>query len=174
MIGWIAPRNKMVVCDSHRVASRSSSMLRGIAGNIRLQTYKLALTASLCVSLLISTIGCQSWSPGSQIKQCQMESDRLLAEFRAQKKRADDLEGKFQESQSRLAEAEKLLARIQNGNGRSGGVLADRSGLPSRSSSANPSGSASTLLNGTGGLPSRSTANSDANIQWRPQGAPLR
>lgn len=174
MIGWIAPRNKMVVCDSHRVASRSPSMLRGNAGNFRLQTYKLPLAASLCLGLLLSSIGCQSWSPGSQIKQCQMESDRLLAEFRAQKKRADELEGKYQESQSRLAEAEKLLARVQNGSGRSGGVLADRSNLPSRSSTSNVSGPASTLLNAPGGLPSRSTANSDSNIQWRPQGAPLR
>ena len=134
---------------------------------------------SLMVLTTISATGCQSWSPASQIKQCQMESDRLLAEFRAQKKRADDLETKYQESQSRLAEAEKHLARMQNGSGRTSGVLADRSSTSNRSNSNTSALEASRGFNSTTPLGAsnalqRNEANSDSDIQWRPQGAPIR
>jgi hypothetical protein len=173
-MGWIAPRTKMNDCESQSTASRSSSTQRKVASRFGLQPPMNPLLAASFLAWLSLTTGCQSWSPGSQIKQCQMESDRLLAEFRSQKKRADDLEGKYQESQSRLAEAEKLIARIQNGNGRSGGVLADRSAIPSRSSANTPNTTPNSIPNSAAGLPSRSTGNSDPNIQWRPQGAPLR
>ena len=174
MMGWIAPRIKMNDCESQRTASRLSSTQRKIASGFCLQSLLPQIFAVSLLAWLSLATGCQSWSPGSQIKQCQMESDRLLAEFRSQKKRADELEGKYQESQSRLAEAEKLIARVQNGNGRSGGVLADRSAIPSRSSSNNPNTTPNSIPNGAAGLPGRSTGNSDPNIQWRPQGAPLR
>lgn len=132
---------------------------------------------SVVVLTLVSTSGCQSWSPASQIKQCQMESDRLLAEFRAQKKRADELDSKYQESQSRLAEAEKHLARLQNGSGRNNGVLADRSSTsnrPNTSALEASRGFNSTTPLGASNAQQRDETNSDSDIQWRPQGAPLR
>ncbi len=49
------------------------------------------------------------------MRQYQLESDRLLAEFRAQKKRAEDLEARNGQLEQRLAESEKLLARSLGG-----------------------------------------------------------
>lgn len=57
--------------------------------------------------------GCQRW-PGSQVmRQYQQDSDRLLSEFRSQKKRAEDLEARNQQLEQRLSESEKLIARMQ-------------------------------------------------------------
>ena len=49
------------------------------------------------------------------MRQYQLESDRLLAEFRAQKKRAEELEIRNGQLEQRLAESEKLLARSLGG-----------------------------------------------------------
>lgn len=137
----------------------------------------LVIVSAIC---LLCT-GCYSWSPASQIRQCQMESDRLLAEFRAQKKRADEMEAKYQQSQKQLAQTEKLLARQQNGLGGSSGMLADRSGNSGSSSSlaGRSATSGKDLVNSPPLSPSRSSGlssseDSDRNIQWRPQGTPLR
>jgi len=74
----------------------------------------------LVVSCLFVSTGCQRF-PGSQaMRQYQLENDRLLAEFRAQKKRADESEVRNSQLEQRLAESEKLSARILGGsNGRS-------------------------------------------------------
>jgi hypothetical protein len=55
--------------------------------------------------------GCQRWPGSQQARQFQIDSDRLLGEFRAQKKRADELASKNQFLEERLAESEKVLAR---------------------------------------------------------------
>lgn len=55
--------------------------------------------------------GCQRWPGSQQARQFQIDSDRLLGEFRAQKKRADELASKNQLLEERLAESEKILAR---------------------------------------------------------------
>lgn len=55
--------------------------------------------------------GCQRWPGSQQARQFQIDSDRLLGEFRAQKKRADELASKNQILEDRLAESEKVLAR---------------------------------------------------------------
>ena len=44
------------------------------------------------------------------MRQYQQDSDRLLSEFRAQKKRAEELEARNAQLEQRLAESEKLLA----------------------------------------------------------------
>jgi len=69
--------------------------------------------------LLLGFSGCQRM-PGSQaMRQYQLESDRLVNEFRLQKKRAEELETRNAQLEQRLAESEKLLARVQNSsNGR--------------------------------------------------------
>ena len=69
----------------------------------------------LVVTCSFAATGCQRF-PGSQaMRQYQMESDRLLAEFRAQKKRAEDYEVRNAQLEQRLAESEKLLARSLGG-----------------------------------------------------------
>jgi hypothetical protein len=66
----------------------------------------LALVGSVCP-------GCQQfpWPGSQQAKQFQVDSERILGEFRAQKKRADELATKNQQLEARLAETEKSLAR---------------------------------------------------------------
>ncbi len=60
--------------------------------------------------------GCQRF-PGSQaMRQYQLESDRLLAEYRAEKKRNEDLTARNGLLEQRLAESEKLLARNTGGS----------------------------------------------------------
>ena len=62
--------------------------------------------------------GCQQLPGGQAMRQYQLESERLVSEFRAQKKRAEELEARNVQLEQRLAESEKLLARTQNGSGR--------------------------------------------------------
>jgi hypothetical protein len=72
----------------------------------------------LMFTILIGLPGCQQL-PGSQaMRQYQVESDRLVNEFRAQKKRAEELEARNNQLEQRLAESEKMLARAQNNSGR--------------------------------------------------------
>jgi hypothetical protein len=54
--------------------------------------------------------GCQQGPAGMAMRQYQQDSDRLLSEFRAQKKRAEELEARNAQLEQRLAESEKLLA----------------------------------------------------------------
>ena len=70
----------------------------------------------LSVFLCFSLIGCQRFPGGQAMRQYQLESDRLLAEFRAQKKRAEELEVRNGQLEKRLAESEKLLARTVGGS----------------------------------------------------------
>jgi hypothetical protein len=53
------------------------------------------------------------------MRQYQQDSDRLLSEFRAQKKRAEELEARNAQLEQRLAESEKLLALGPNPKGNS-------------------------------------------------------
>lgn len=65
----------------------------------------------LVVTCLFGASGCQRF-PGSQaMRQYQMDSDRLLAEFRAEKKRREEVEVRNAQLEQRLAETEKLIAR---------------------------------------------------------------
>ena len=62
--------------------------------------------------------GCQQLPGGQAMRQYQLESDRLVNEFRAQKKRAEELEARNMQLEKRLAESEKLIAKSQLGLGR--------------------------------------------------------
>ncbi|MEY4568191.1 MAG: hypothetical protein RLY14_3161, partial [Planctomycetota bacterium] len=88
---------------------------------------------------------------------------------------------KYQQSQKQLAQTEKLLARQQNGYGSSSGMLADRSSNSSSNSSlaGRTTAGGKNIENSLPQSPSRptglsATGDSDQNIQWRPQGTPLR
>ncbi|MCU0707572.1 MAG: DUF3450 domain-containing protein [Pirellula sp.] len=79
-----------------------------------------------CVALMLMC-GCQQW-PGTQaMRQYQLESDRLLSEFRSQKKRAEELEQRNQQLEQRLGESERLIAKLQ---GRSSSRVADNRNKP--------------------------------------------
>jgi len=171
---WNVPQTIIRPCDSRNAALRPDSTHGHAAQLKRSPTISLQLYVSALAVLLFLTTGCQSWGPAAQIKQCQLESDRLLAEFRAQKKRADELEGRLQESQNRLADAEKLLARIQNGNGLTDRVLANRGANANRSIPNNSANASDRSFSGSSGLSPNAGYNSDPDVQWRPKGAPLR
>ncbi len=92
----------------------------------RWQTQTLSFLAILS---LLELSGCQRFPGGQAMRQYQMESDRLLSEFRAQKKRAEDLEARNGQLEQRLAESEKMLARSNNGaSGRSTASNSNRGG----------------------------------------------
>jgi hypothetical protein len=64
------------------------------------------------IALLLT--GCQQW-PGTQaMRQYQLESDRLLSEFRSQKKRAEELEQRNLQLEKRLGESERMIAKLQS------------------------------------------------------------
>ena len=75
------------------------------AGQVRL--YVALLLIGMIASLFS---GCQQGPGGMAMRQYQQDSDRLLSEFRAQKKRAEELETRNAQLEQRLAESEKLLA----------------------------------------------------------------
>jgi len=78
----------------------------------------------MCFGIASLFAGCQQW-PGTQaMKQYQLESDRLLSEFRSQKKRAEELEQRNQQLERRLGESERMIAKLQ---GRPSSRAADRS-----------------------------------------------
>ena len=127
--------------------------------------------------------GCQAWPGNQAMRQYQLESDRLLSEFRSQKKRAEELEQRNYQLEQRLGESEKLIARLQgrstsrvadSGARSDSRTLADLSNNPSGTSKKIPGlglpddtpGTAGRLTSGVGagtlnGDPARST-------QWRP------
>ena len=72
------------------------------------------LQAFLLLALLLAGTGCQNWPQSQRMMQQQIESERLLSEYRAQKKRADELESKNRQLSDRLSESEKMLARLQS------------------------------------------------------------
>jgi hypothetical protein len=66
-----------------------------------------------CIVVVLCLTGCQQWPGNTAMRQYQLESDRLLSEFRAQKKRAEELEQRNVQLEQRLDETEKMLARVQ-------------------------------------------------------------
>lgn len=110
--------------------------------------------------------GCQRF-PGSQaMRQYQLESDRLLAEFRAQKKRAEELEARNGQLEQRLAESEKLLARGQVGtSSRSTAGNTNRSRTDSELMIGDARGGGSSINNLSDAKSSRTTGRVPAKIQ---------
>ncbi len=108
----------------------------------------------MCCGIASLFTGCQQW-PGTQaMKQYQLESDRLLSEFRAQKKRAEEYEQRNQQLEKRLGESERLIAKLQ---GRPSSRAADRSGDRTLADiSKGPSSSTPKRISGSG-LPDATT-----------------
>lgn len=100
------------------------------------------------------------------MRQYQLESDRLLAEFRAQKKRADELEVRKGQLEQRLAESEKLLARSLAGtSSRSTASNTNRSRTDSELVIGDARGGGSAINNLSDAKSSRSTGRVPAKIQ---------
>jgi hypothetical protein len=77
----------------------------------------------MCCGFASLFAGCQQWPGTHAMKQYQLESDRLLSEFRSQKKRAEELEQRNQQLEKRLGESERMIAKLQ---GRSPSRTAER------------------------------------------------
>ncbi len=76
-----------------------------------------ATLLALIASIVVGSAGCNSIGAGKQMKQLEMENNRLLSEFRAERQRRESAERTAQQLELRLAESEKMLARqLQNGS----------------------------------------------------------
>ncbi len=129
--------------------------------------------------LLLAGSGCNSFGNSRLVKELQSENDRLLAEFRAQRTRSEELEKSNQLQAQRLAESEKLLARLSQGGG-PGRVSSLPTNLPSSTSQfgfgSSPAGSSP-----TGSFPSGSSSAGESagayensladpsSLKWQPR-----
>ncbi len=131
------------------------------------------------MAVLLLALGCQNGPMSGRMQQYQLENERLLSEFRAQKRENDQLRADRNRLLQQQAETEKLAAKLQsqlnsgrtaNGSNSSrfdGGSFALKDS-PLNGSPRTPSGS------GTPGLPNDSressprSATNPAQLQWRP------
>lgn len=84
----------------------------------------------LALLLLITLSGCNSFGSGKLVQQLQNENERLLTEFRAEKKRREEFEKQNRTLEARLSESEKLLARQSQGASSRLSSLPSSVGLP--------------------------------------------
>jgi hypothetical protein len=117
-------------------------------------------------------MGCNSFGNGKLVKELERENERLLAEFRAQRDRNAELEASNRLQAERLAESEKLLARLTQET--PGGRLSSLPTYPNQVDRGRASGA------GNAGLPYESTANGTpvgpfadspnaAGLKWQPR-----
>jgi hypothetical protein len=124
-------------------------------------------------------VGCGLLGGGQQLKQLQLENDRLLAEYRAQRDRLTKLQETNADLEARVGEAEKLLA--QSGIGLPSSRISQappRAASPSTSSrsaaSASTSGAAAppyvppSVPSLPGDGQSAGAGSGEAAVKWRP------
>jgi hypothetical protein len=68
------------------------------------------LALPLC--LFVTNAGCGTMTNSKVVQQLRNENDRLLAEYRAQRDQNLQLSQRLNDTQARLAESEKMLARL--------------------------------------------------------------
>ena len=145
-----------------RRKSNSKAILRKPVGQFRWPTLTFLL---MLVPSCIAFAGCQRFPATQAMRQYQLESDRLLAEFRAQKKRAEELEVRNGQLEQRLAESEKLLARSLGGTtGQSTASNSNRSRSNSELTIGNAPGDRSAINNLSDANSSRSSARGPSKI----------
>ncbi|MFO0939285.1 MAG: hypothetical protein U0930_00815 [Pirellulales bacterium] len=117
----------------------------------------------LITSLIVGSTGCNSFGAGKQMKQLEMENNRLLSEFRAERQRRESAERSAQQLELRLAESEKMLARqLQNGTAPS-----RLSSLPGGAGSLSGTGSLSGFgVNDPSSLSGGTTSGNGADLKW--------
>lgn len=134
----------------------------------RPQAASWRLLFGACGLALLSVVGgCNSLGSSRLVKELQTENERLLSEFRGQRDRAAELEKANQLQAERLAESEKLLARLSQGVGT--GRL---SSLPPAGPSGSPA--AGLPVNTPAGLPNNAIApttpgTSADELRWQPR-----
>ena len=101
------------------MASRQTISNSVTSDFIRLAARKWRIASAVLMLSSVVLSGCQQMPGGQAMRQYQLESDRLLNEFRAQKKRAEDLEVRNAQLEQRLAESEKQLASNNRTSGKS-------------------------------------------------------
>ncbi len=143
--------------------STSKAILRKTMGRPVWQTLAFAI---VLLPFCIALTGCQRFPGGQAMRQYQLESDRLLAEFRAQKKRAEELEVRNGQLEQRLAESEKQVARNQAGtSSRSTASNMNRSRTDSELTIGDARGDRGTINNLSDAKSSRSTGRAPVKIQ---------
>lgn len=135
-----------------------------------------SVRAVVALALTVSLSGCGLMGSGQQLKQLQMENDRLLSEYRSQRERLAALQETNAALEARVGEAERLLAQV-------GKTLPSSriSRAPQRGSSSNGGSTPSagtTSSNPTAppyvppsvpSLPDTGAGkSSDASVEWRP------
>ena len=150
---------------THMTSRKSTDITIGrkCVGPIRWLTKVLLLSS---IGSCFTFAGCQRFPGGQAMRQYQLESDRLLAEFRAQKKRAEDLEVRNGQLEQRLAESEKLLARNLGGTtGRITAGISNRGHNESELFIGDTRGDRGTITNLSDANSSRSSGRSPLKIQ---------
>ena len=154
-----APRLSLGLAASvHRFASTCGLELR-------VSVWRLAKLTILCASL-IGIAGCNSFGNSRLVKELQSENDRLLSEFRAQRDRAAELEKTNQLQASRLAESEKLLARLSQGGGAGRLSSLPHGGLTSPAVNSPGLGSVNSNLTAPSASPPPGSA---GELRWQPR-----
>ncbi len=127
----------------------------------------LQLACGLALLVLVS--GCNSFGNSRLVKELQTENERLLTEFRGQRDRASELEKANRLQAERLAESEKLLARMSQGAGTTGRLSSlPQAANPSVGEGGIPSGNMPVGASG-GSLASPPTSAVPGDLRWQPR-----
>lgn len=134
--------------------------------------------AIIVVWLVTWTSGCGLFGSGQQLKQLQMENDRLISEYRAQRERVTKLQETNVALEARIGEAERLLAqagktlpssRISRAPQRSssGATASSTGGATSQAAPPYIPPSVPSLPESGAAKPS-SSAGAAGEVEWRP------
>lgn len=128
----------------------------------------MMLIGLLC--MLSGNLGCQQWPGNQAMRQYQIESERLLSEFRSQKKRAEELEQRNMQLERRLGESEREIAKLQgrNPSSRMAAVPSNGSSSGGISGGGLPDARPGTSSRLSSGSPAMGSSDSRSSNQWRP------
>ncbi len=119
------------------------------------------------MACLFALSGCNSFGNARLVKELQSENERLLTEFRGQRDRATELEKANRLQADRLAESEKLLARLSQGSGAGRLSSLPQASLPTAGLGGLPPGRATNLPGNSNPLPPAQSPPSE--LRWQPR-----
>jgi hypothetical protein len=157
---------------------------------VELGMNRLEMNAGLLPSTVVRTVvwlgglaillGCQNGPLMGRMKQSQLENERLLSEFRSQKREVEQLRADRDRLLQQQAETEKLAAKLQSQLNRRGGDPSESSLVASRPNSfqaptriaqdpRSPAAEYPRDFSSSGSNNSnRSTSRPSDSLQWRP------
>ena len=147
------------------VGLRESHVLTAIAFQLRPPLYRLFALIFLCAAMGVLA-GCNSFGNSRLVKELQSENDRLLSEFRGQRDRAVELEKANHLQAARLAESEKLLARLSQGGGAGRLSSLPHVGLSTPATNSPAVGPAGSSLTAPSTLPPSAAP---GELRWQPR-----